>query len=297
MPSANTGAVAGGTLTGLGRGLANRAERDHRDALLLREQALEFATQLRRDMILQQEREAERGLRREELADRRTERAEDRADSIALRTADRTEASIQRGLDRDAMREEREADREARADVARINNADEGGGMSAGEQRAWNAAVQRNTTSGGLGREETVDWAKVAADLKDQGFPKLAQLAMSDNAPDPGMDINSGNYAEAKRLADEEIGAQAGWLSSDAKDFKEYGGNRERARSAKTEEHYNRLSGRRPASNANADTPPQDAAATAATGTPPGSGTEADPYKPTSQAQYDSVPKPAPSPP
>ena len=66
---------------------------------------------------------------------------------------------------------------------------------------------------------------------------QAAQPVFTADAPQPSADLQ----AQAERLADEWINEQAGWLSSDEKDFAQYGGNKAQAKVAKTAEFLQQL--------------------------------------------------------
>lgn len=175
------------------------------------------------------------------------------------------------------------------------------GYLSPEDKRLWDATVQRNTTKGLSG--EAVDWDAVAETLRDQGREDMAEMAGPANANTNKVKVDSQEYREAKRQAEAWVDEQSTAMGVDEDEFKEYGGNREEARQAKTLEIYRELTGQ-----GGSKKPPvvdkaeeEEPAATPAksgqkvAGAPAGSGTKQDPYKGTTQAEIDWFKKNAPA--
>lgn len=163
------------------------------------------------------------------------------------------------------------------------------GNMSPEDYRLWNMAIERNTTKGMEG--EKTDWAAVEKDLRGQGREDLATLAAPDVAETKQIDVNSAEYREAQRMAEEWADSQAGFFSTDETDFAKHGGNRAGAIQAKTLEFYRQLTG----GTAMADKPTETRPGTKPDqgGTPAsvsGAGTRESPYTPTTQAQFEALP-------
>ena len=149
-------------------------------------------------------------------------------------------------------------------------------GMSAGNKRILDAAAAIYTTKDFAG--EKTDWAKVATHLRERGHAELAKLV------DPGketstVDVNSDQYLEAQRMADEWISEQTSFLGRDKTELADYGGNRAQALQAKTTEFYKQLTG---TDQPSGGTKPAESGTKVA-----GSGTEDEPYRATSQADVD----------
>ena len=157
-------------------------------------------------------------------------------------------------------------------------------GMSAGDKRILDAAAALYTTKDFEG--EKTDWAKVASHLRERGHANLARLVDPGTKTTSTIDVNSDQYLEAQRMADEWISEQTTVLGRDKTELAEYGGNRAQALQAKTTEFYKQLTGTdQPAGGTK---PSESGTKVAISGTKPaGSGTEDDPYRATSQADVD----------
>lgn len=269
-------AVFGGLLSGVGQGMVMQHEQR-------REEALERARQIREDKRLRKDREF---TRERDQADR-----EHRSGLLSQVDTDREGNRI--GIT--ASGETRELGYQAPLD-----SESQPGSMSSEDQRLWDAAIQRHTsTEDGFDDRETTDWEAVSASLREQGREDLAQLAGPAAGLSDRIDVNSSEYIEAARRADEWVSSQAGWLSTDSSDFDEFGGNREQARQQKTLEFYDQLTGRSESStgsqrsglgaggSAGQGEGGQAQRGQSASQTPPGSGSRQDPYKATSQDHID----------
>jgi hypothetical protein len=285
MSSRKRRGLLAGALGGLGAGMVARAEREHsdarEDAATAHADAREDARNAREDTLLL-EREAraraaeirDQLIRNEEI---RGQRADSIAESTAGRVSDENEASAERISREETARLGRESAERIAGMPSRSRGllgsggSEDGSGLSAGENRAIQAAAEPFTTAGEDGKPVT-DWHATSNKLRQEGFPELADLV------DPGYDqkptdVNSAEYMRAEQMADEWIGNQAGWLSGDATDFKDFGGNRTDARAAKVNEFYGQITGKgrgQPSSTAPAaqasNTPPDDSAAGAVAG-------------------------------
>lgn len=245
-------AVVGGLLSGLGRGLVNRAEQEREDVLLMRKEAIARAREIRQDLMRQQERSEDREFRA-------AENEKDREFRRGLLS--QIEPDQQGNLYGVTAAGETQ-DLGIRAPTTKAGSALDGG-MSAGDQRLWNIVKDKYTSKDLEG--ETVDWESVAKELRDvHGRPDLAKLAQPmEDSGSSGVDVDSAQYREAQRMADEWISGKAGLLRSDKTDFAKYGGNREEARQAKTLEFYRQLTG------GQQDAAPEDESRSAVAASPP----------------------------
>jgi hypothetical protein len=307
--------VTGGLLAGLGAGLMNRADNAERERLLSQKQQGDDVLQMRREAF-----ETARALSEE------ASRSADRAAELSSRSADRSAERQDREADRKALREDRAAENSAQRDernneLAGVVQDEEGnysgytrGGQkkdlgikgpapaakgarnsdkSLSDEQLWAAVKGKHTTKGDLMNPEATDWNAAAQDFKRIGRPDLADVAMSSD--DSGKDITvTPAYKKAAAQADQWVSGQAGWLTSDANDFKAYGGNREQARQKKTMEFYRALtSGAGGASDAGGAAAADDggaqggAASPTAAAKPSGGGSKADPFQATSQQHID----------
>lgn len=178
------------------------------------------------------------------------------------------------------------------------------GYLSPEDKRLWDSTVQRHTTKG-LGGEQT-DWDAVSSTLRDQGREDLANLAGQPAGSSGKVKIDSPEYREAQRQADAWVDEQADAFGFDSDDFKQYGGNREEARTAKTLELYRQITGQggaaQPVSDEDQEDPEmqqEDEEDTASPGAQPagkaaqkpptlaGAGTQQSPFKATTQADIE----------
>jgi hypothetical protein len=275
MANRRSRAVLGGLLVGAGTTLTNRHEDRRQEEIRRREEAIVRAREIRQDLSRTEE-------RREDREFILTDRAEDREFNREERAADREDS---RGLLVDTIPDENRNLRgitrggqttDLGIRVAPGSRGDDSG-FSAGDKRLWDTVKDRHTISLGLG-ETTTDWMAVADEFRQMDRPALASLA----APAEGgsvVDMQSDEWVRAEEMANDWAGERAGWFSTDKTDFAEHGGSRTEAKLAKTREFYEQLTDR-------AGTGDRVPASTSGT-SPPGSGTEADPYRATSQAQVD----------
>lgn len=241
-------AVIGGLLTGLGEGLVNR-DRDRR----------------------KEEQE-----RRKEIIARLKEDRQFKQQSGLLASTQVDESGNVIGITRSGQSSKL-------GFKARPNANASQSGMSAGDKRTLDAAAAIYTTKDLAG--EKTDWAKVATHLRKQGHADLAKLVDLDKSTST-IDVNSDQYIEAQRMADEWIDEQTTVLGRDKTELSEYGGNRAQARQAKTQEFYKELTGTDQPSGGTK--PAKSGTKLLESGTKPaGSGTEKDPYRAFSQADVD----------
>ncbi len=261
-------AVVGGLLTGIGEGMQQSAADRRADAEAARERAHELARDRERYQAQADRDEANRGL----LAG--TEVSATGEIVGFTRGGDTVNTGVM-----------------ARPRASETASS----GLSAGDQRIIDNAIAMNTKSDSYTGQETTDWAAVAAQLTNQGRPELARMfERPEGAGSQTIDVNSAEYAEAARMADEWVKEQAGTFSRDSSDFAEYGGNRAEARRQKTLEFYAELTGQTPAGGGGGGGGGGGPAANAPAGLS-GSGTEADPYMATTQEQIDWVRDNAPA--
>lgn len=203
-------AILGGALAGIGETFIQRAE-------AMRQEALERARELRE----QEEKEDDRNFRRGLLT------------SVKADEKNRLVGITQGGETKDLG-----------VTVAPPKDRDSGG-LSAGDQRLWNVVRSKYTRDGLQG--ETTDWASMARELAEvHQRPDLAKLAQPAQGAQ-GVDVESPEWRQAEQMADDWISGQAGLFRTDATDFKDFEGNREQARQAKTLEIYQQLTGQAPA--------------------------------------------------
>lgn len=173
--------------------------------------------------------------------------------------------------------------------------------MSADDKRLWDVVVKRHTTESLQGA--TVDYDAVAAEFRNRGRSDLAGLAVPEGQASK-VDVSSPEYAEAKRLAERAARERTGWFTSRKSEFPETGGNMEEWETQERLRIYRTLTGK----SGGEATPDADGADSADTNRPPqageekarklpasaqggekgnrGSGTQADPFKPTTQEEF-----------
>lgn len=215
MPSAAE-YIIGGALKGLGRGAIDIANQQ-------REDALARAQQLAKDRALQEERNYQEGREQNRRAYEGSLIADTQVDEngnvIGLTKSGKT---IKTGIRKAVAAGE--------------------GGLTAGEKRLLDAAIERNTTRGLEG--ETVAWNRVARDLEQQGYPKLASLARgSQGGVAATIDTNSAEWSEAQRMADQRINELTTVMGKDKSELAQWGGSRTEARLALTRQYYAQLTG------------------------------------------------------
>lgn len=242
MASYKARAIIGGGLAGYGAGLVERANQQREDAI----------AQLKRQ---------------QQLEDQESERRESRGLLASVETGEGMQAiGVTRGGGRVDLGFK----------MAPSASSASAGGMSAGDQRLWNAAVERHTTSNDFGNDQ-VDWAAVATDLRRQGHADLAQLAESSTGGTT-IDMNSDEWLRAEQMADDWIAEKTTVLGRDKNELADYGGSRTQARLAKTQEFYRQLTGE--AQNSSGE----QRAATS------GMGDRLHPYTPQTQEEFDRIP-------
>ncbi len=116
-------------------------------------------------------------------------------------------------------------------------------GRSAGDQRLWDDAIERYTEGVGSLEGESIIWPDVAKALHAEGRPDLARMAEGFAGGRSSIKPDSPEYLKAEEEAEAWGSDQAGWFSSDKKDFAKFGGNRTAAVQAKTEELYRKYTG------------------------------------------------------
>lgn len=180
--------IAGGLLSGLGRGLMHRADTDREDVLIMREQAIQRAKEIRAEIFGAEQnrldREHETGERSADRTARTSEAEADRASRTADAEADREQ---RRGL---LIGVEVGDDRRARGVRAggetvdlgfdappprTVGSSSDDSGLSAGDQREIELALETNTTQPEFADDPpVVDYVAAAAALRRAGRPDLA---------------------------------------------------------------------------------------------------------------------------
>jgi hypothetical protein len=123
-----------------------------------------------------------------------------------------------------------------------LDDDSEKGTISAEDARVFEVLENRFTAKDDYG-DAVVDYGKVGQELRRMGRNDLARLyGSTDSSGGPSEDDPLWN--EAQTRADAWVDSQAGLLSSDEDDFKDYGGNREEARQRKALEFYDQLKSR-----------------------------------------------------
>lgn len=228
MTSRRARQMVGGLMLGAGRGLSQRAEREHEDEVMMREEAIRSAREMRdrqqRTMELAvdvNERALDRGERQADRRDRKAERDEerqyrqqDRADRIADSAADRIARSEEARLNRQSN--EKIAGMPSRSRRGSGEDGEDAGGLSASDDRALEEVKQRFTTvsTDRNGNEtKTIDYAAAAKRLEQQGRADLAdylreepEMVDTSSTGDEAMDDYLQNYAspsQAKELRGE----------------------------------------------------------------------------------------------
>lgn len=265
-------AIYGGLLSGLGKGMTEQA-------LAKREEALERARQLREDKRRKED--------KQDAIDRDDKQREENKNLLHTTKTDKDGNVV--GITRGG--------KTVKTELTTATG-------SADDKRIWSIAVDRHTTKG-LNGEKT-DWAAVSETLNQQNRPDLAAIAAPKSTEQSKIDINSPEYLEAEAQAEKWAEDQAGWFSTDKSDFSNAGGNRSEAIRQKTIEIYNEMTGmgggQMPGGAGTQDSTPKPAvpeqrrdeskpAEKAQDGKkaskPPGSGSQASPYRATSQAEID----------
>lgn len=235
-----------GALRGLGSALVQRTrderedklrseDRAHQDELEMRQQAFQRAVQIRQELFGAEQNRIERESRSGEAKLEREHEGSMLFDVIPAESGE--DIGFTRGGERRGMG--------VRSRSTQSGRDEDGPGMTASEQRAIDDIKERYTTTDDMSGKSSTDWNKVVAAIRRD--PELAHLAgrYTEGENESGsVDVESPEYLEAKRIADEEVSAQAGYFRTDATDFKDDGGNRETSRARRTDEHYRRLSGR-----------------------------------------------------
>lgn len=260
--------IAGGAIGGFGEGLVGRAEHKRKVAL----QMIEEQARASREA-------ADRTFRSGLIGS--TEVAEDGTVYGITAGGERKNLGFKGRKSGLQMREERM--RGESGDGAAVD------GLSAGDKRLIDAVISRNTT--GYLDEEEVDWAAVDKTLREEGRADLADfLKAQDTGPE--ISVDSPEYKEADRLAREWAKERTGLFSSRESEFPETGGDMAEAINQKRMEIYSQLTGKAAPTAPAQETPAPEAPAQPESGNTqvPGSGSEQDPYRPTTQAQFDNIP-------
>lgn len=259
-------AIVGGLLTGLGEGLVESAQRK-------REEALARAEQLARRQADEADRDFRRDLQKDDQEFRR---------GLLSRIEPNAKGNL---IGITAGGETR--DLGVTASPKAMGTEDEAG-LSASDQRLLSFVVEKYTDDSLEGGG--TDWAAAAKELSEQhNRPDLAKLAAPAGGGS-GIDVSSAEYREAQRMAEEWASDEAGLFRTDETDFKDFKGNRQGAIQAKTMEFYRQLTGQGPTVAGGGGSESSSAAVA-----PPGSGTQADPYRATTQAAIDWFKQSAPA--
>ena len=250
--------IFGGLLTGAGEGILEDARQRRKETLLR----------------LTQENQTQRDERRETRADERASATHERSRGLLTSVIpDRSGNMV--GITRGGDTKKLGFQSGKKSDLPTT-------GISTEDKRELDAAIARHTSGKGSYEGEVTDWDAAAKRLTKLGREDLAQrIAPLKAASEAGVTVDSPEYREALRLAEEWAEDKAGYFSRDKTDFADTGGSKVQAIQAKTMELYKQLTG-----SGGATKKPTPATSTAP-GAPPGSGTEADPYKATTQAQVD----------
>lgn len=165
-------------------------------------------------------------------------------------------------------------------------------GLAVGDKRILDTLIERHTTGKGSLEGEKTDWQAIEKTLRDKGKDDLADLVATQDSQNQAVDVKSPEYREAQRMAEDWASGKAGLLRSDKTDFSDYGGSRAEAIQAKTMEFYRNLTGTEPTmQRAVSERFVPDSTKTGdqqVSGEQiPGSGTQADPYRATTQAELD----------
>lgn len=205
------GRIFGGVMTGYGRGMIDQAVMDHDRAM---------------------------AILREDRADQRSEASDARQAGLIR--------SIQTSDDGGAMGvtgsgEVKDLGFTMMPDSATLRAQIEASGMSAGDQRLVETVVAANTQEK-YGADPVVDIDNIAKTLTEGGRADLAQLfSRPDVAP---VSVDSAEYREARRRAEEEAKGKTGLFSTRKSEFPETEGNREQWINQRTDEIYGQLTGR-----------------------------------------------------
>lgn len=253
--------VGGGLLTGLGQGIVDSANRKREDAI----NALALESAERREAA-----------RHQSAMDRDQARFDRESGLLSGIQVDRQGNTI--GITRGGKTIE--LGFKARPTATELQRRDDDRGLSTDDDRLIDTIAKRYTSGKGSIEGEQTDWAAVEKALRKRKRNDLADLVAAEQAGGSGgVDVESPEYSEAQRLAEEWVDSQARLFGRDKTDFSDYGGNRAEALRAKTLEIYNQLTsggtksaGPGPGGDVNM---------------PPGSGTQADPYKATTQSHVD----------
>ena len=269
MSSRRNGAVAGGLLAGLGEGIQRKAEIEALSAIAEQEQAREDARALaaarRRRFERAEDREFQRGLIY------RTE-VSDAGEVIGItRGGDKIPLGFKQQKTAARMEEERLLGRDQKAKK----------GMTAGEERDYKSLLSANTTEDADGKK-TTNWRAVIDGLRNLGNDRLADALETGGKgqADTSIDPSSRAWRDARAQAEEEADERTGFFSSRASEFPESRGSMSRWIEDRAREIYFE---RRGQTGGGATVSPGGAT----NGAPPGAGTQADPYRATTQSDVD----------
>jgi hypothetical protein len=132
----------------------------------------------------------------------------------------------------------------------------------------------------------TVDKEKAAEMLRRAGRNDLAKVYSDTEAG--GVDTSDPRWEEAGKRAQAEASAKAGWFSSDASDFEDSDGNRQKFITDRQQQIYQELRGANQGQQAdNPKAKNTDKPKPSANGVPSGKGTSSEPYIGKTQADID----------
>lgn len=252
--------IIGGLLTGGGEGMLEQARSRRKETLLK----------------LQQSDQNARDERRETRADERADKSHQQSRGLLTGVFPDAEGNMQavtRGGDTKPLgfKSGRKSDQAT-------------SGRSADDQRLINEAKERNTTQEGID-DPVIDWKGVDAYLAAKGRPDLA--APRALPGDTSIDKNSEEWLSAQEDAEKWAKDQERFWSFDTTVFEPYGGETQAIRNKAMEYYLADKGVVANKSNTSGATKPDTSATSMVPGAPPGSGTESDPYRATTQQQVD----------
>jgi len=170
--------------------------------------------------------------------------------------------------------------------VAELKALTDSAGLSVEDKRIIDTLVKRFTTGKGSLEGEQTDWSSVEQALRTQNRNDLADLIASQDQGSAAIDVESAEWREARSQAEEEASEKTGLLTSRKKEFPETEGSKAKWIEQRSREIYSERQGGKKGA------PGGDSASTETTvdaggQAPQGAGTQANPYKATTQAHID----------
>ena len=227
-------AMWGGLLSGLGQGIVTQGEQ-------MRLDALERAKMLQRTTERAEDRTNQVADQNTQFSNQQKLEGTRHANNLAIDTAQGTR---QTERDKEAERVQRARDAATQAHeltkTGMTVNAKATAGRKGQMTDSQLLAFMEGKHNTGDANYPVIDRNAAAADLERQGRKDLADIMRDALGSGPKDDAL---WSEAKAAADKWVNNKAGWTSTDATDFADYEGDREKAREAKAQEIYRQRRG------------------------------------------------------